>query len=402
VLEKTVYRQLLSHAFDIPISVTYWDGKEEMYGEGEPVVKVRFNEEIPLKSLTDEPTLTLAEDYMKGVIEIDGSIEELVASAYRTDHSFLTNNPFIKHFPKRSHSEKSSQKDIQSHYDIGNDFYEMWLDKTMTYSCAYFEHDDDTLEEAQMNKVHHILNKLQPEPGKRLLDIGSGWGTLLFVAAEEYGLHATGITLSQEQYDYTQQQIKERHLEGKVDVLLEDYREVDDQFDYVTSVGMFEHVGKENLGLYFQKVADFMKPNGRALIHGITGQHEGAGVDPFITKYVFPGGYIPNVAENLKHIMDAKLQFSDLEPLRRHYQKTLEMWYENYKKVEDKTAEKYGKEFARMWGMYLQACAGSFEGGNIDVMQYLLVKAPSGTGLPMTRQYMYDADKKEASVKQLG
>lgn len=397
MLEKTVYRQLLSRAFDIPVSVTYWDGKEEKYGDGEPVVKIRFNEQIPLKSFTDKPTLVLAEDYMRGAIEIDGSIQELVASAYRSADSFLTNNPFLKHLPKMSHSEKNSEKDIQSHYDIGNDFYEMWLDKTMTYSCAYFEHDDDTLEQAQLNKIHHILNKLQPEPGKRLLDIGSGWGTLLFIAAEEYDLNATGITLSQEQYDYTKEQIKERHLEGKVDVLLEDYREVHDQFDYVTSVGMFEHVGKENLGLYFEKVADFMKPDGRALIHGITGQHQGAGVDPFIIKYIFPGGYIPNAAENLTHIMDAKLQFADIEPLRRHYQHTLELWYQNYQKVEDKVVDKYGKEFARMWSMYLQACAGSFEGGNIDVMQYLLEKQPSGNGLPMTRQYVYDADEKKVS-----
>lgn len=396
VLEKTVYRQLLSRAFDIPVTVTYWDGKLEAYGEGEPVVQIKINKEIPLKEMTDKPTLVLGEAYMKGDIEIDGSVQELVASAYRQAGSFLKQNSFLKHLPKMSHSEKSSQKDIQSHYDIGNDFYEMWLDDTMTYSCAYFEHDDDTLEQAQLNKVHHILNKLHPESGKRLLDIGSGWGTLLFIAAEEYGLNATGVTLSQEQYDYTKQQIKERHLEGKVDVLLEDYREVNDQFDYVTSVGMFEHVGKENLGLYFQKVADFLVPEGRALIHGITGQHEGAGVDPFIIKYIFPGGYIPNVSENLKHIMDAKLQFSDIEPLRRHYQKTLEMWYANYETVREQVIAKYGKEFDRMWSLYLQACAASFEAGNIDVIQYSLVKAPSGTGLPMTRDYVYEEDKVKA------
>ncbi|MBP5845083.1 class I SAM-dependent methyltransferase, partial [Lactiplantibacillus plantarum] len=178
--------------------------------------------------------------------------------------------------------------------------------------CAYFEHDDDTLKQAQLNKVRHILNKLATQPGKRLLDVGSGWGTLLFMAADEFGLDATGITLSQEQYDYTQAQIKQRHLEEKVHVQLKDYREVTGQFDYVTSVGMFEHVGKENLGLYFNKIQAFLVPEGRALIHGITGQHEGAGVDPFINQYIFPGGYIPNVAENLKHIMAAKLQFSDI------------------------------------------------------------------------------------------
>ncbi|ANZ69332.1 SAM-dependent methyltransferase [Pediococcus claussenii] len=396
MLEKTAYRQLLSRAFDIPVSVTYWDGKEESYGDGEPVVKIQIKKSIPLKSLTDQPTLVLAEAYMDGDIEIDGSIQELVTSAYRQADSFLTKNSFLKFLPKQSHSEKASQKDVQSHYDIGNDFYRLWLDKTMTYSCAYFENDDDTLEQAQMNKIRHILNKLEPQAGKRLLDIGSGWGTLLFTAAEEYGLNATGITLSQEQYDYTKQQIKERHLEGKVDILLEDYREVHDQFDYVTSVGMFEHVGKENLGLYFQRVQEFLVPEGRALIHGITGQHQGAGVDPFITKYIFPGGYIPNSAENLEHIMDAKLQFSDIEPLRRHYQKTLEIWNDNYNQVKDQVIEKYGMRFARMWTLYLEACAGSFEAGNIDVMQYLLTKAPSGTGLPMTREYIYQADDQKA------
>ncbi len=396
MLEKTVYRQLLSRAFDIPVSVTYWDGKTENYGEGDPVVKIKLNKQIPVKEITSAPTKTLAEAYMKKDLEIDGSIQALVTSAFSHTGSFLTNNPFLKHLPKKSHSEKASEKDIQSHYDIGNDFYELWLDDTMTYSCAYFEHEDDTLEQAQMNKVHHILNKLEPEAGKRLLDIGSGWGTLLFTAAEEYDLNATGITLSQEQYDYTKQQIKERHLEGKVDVIMEDYREMNDKFDYVTSVGMFEHVGKENLGIYFQKVSDLMKDDGRALIHGITGQHEGAGVDPFISEYIFPGGYIPNMAENLTHVMNAKLQLADLEPLRRHYQKTLEMWDQNYLKVFDQAVEKYGEEFARMWDLYLQACAGSFESGNIDVMQYLLTKQPSGTGLPMTRDYMYE----DAKVKQ--
>ena len=395
MLEKTVYSQLIGRAFDIPVAVTYWDGKTETYGQGIPVVKIRFNKAIPLKEMTNQPTLVLGEAYMNKDIEIEGSVQALVASAYRQTDSFLTNNPYLKHLPKISHSEKASQKDVQSHYDIGNDFYEMWLDPTLTYSCAYFMNEDDSLKQAQLNKVHHILNKLNPKPGKTLLDIGSGWGTLLFIAAEEYGLHATGVTLSQEQYDYTKEQIQKRGLADMVDVQLLDYREVKGQFDYITSVGMFEHVGKENLGMYFQKVADFLNPDGRALIHGITGQHEGAGEDPFIEKYIFPGGYIPNVAENLHHIMDAKLQFADIEPLRRHYQRTLEMWTANYHQVMAKVSEIYGDKFARMWDLYLQASAASFEAGNIDVIQYLLTKEPSSTGLPMTRNYITEADLSE-------
>ncbi|KRL97128.1 SAM-dependent methyltransferase [Liquorilactobacillus satsumensis] len=392
MLEKTVYRQLLSRAFDIPIKVTYWDGKTESYGTGTPEVKINLKQEIPLKAMTSQPTLVLGEAYMNGVIDVIGNLQELIASAYRQAGSFLTNNPFLKHLPKISHSEKESKQDVQHHYDIGNDFYQLWLGKTMTYSCAYFEHPDDSLDQAQLNKVRHILNKLKPEPGKKLLDIGSGWGTLLFVAAEEFGLEATGVTLSKEQYQYTQQKIKEKGLAGKVTVLLTDYREIKKTYDYVTSVGMFEHVGQENLALYFKKVQEVLVPNGRALIHGITGQHQGAGVDPFINQYIFPGGYIPNVAENLTHIMNANLQLADLEPLRRHYQKTLEIWYTNYTAVIDQVQEKYGEPFARMWSLYLQACAASFEAGNIDVMQYLLTKAPSGTGLPLTRKYMYQLE----------
>ncbi|HJE98181.1 SAM-dependent methyltransferase [Ligilactobacillus acidipiscis] len=396
MLEKTIYRKLLSNAFDIPVSVTYWDGKTEDYGRGTPEVKVEIRQAFPLKELTSAPTLVLGEAYMNEdlLIEGDHAIQKLVTSAFRKSGSFLKKNSFLKHLPKMSHSKTDSKEDIQSHYDIGNDFYGMWLDKTMTYSCAYFQHEDDTLEQAQINKVHHILNKLDITDGGSLLDIGSGWGTVLFIAAEEYGVHATGVTLSQEQYNYTKQQIKQRHLEDKIDVYLEDYRDLEGQYDYVTSVGMFEHVGKENLAEYFQTVKRLLKPNGRALIHGITGQHDGAGVDPFIIKYIFPGGYIPNMVENLQHVMDAGLQLTDLEPLRRHYQKTLEHWQNNFAANYTVVEGRYGQKFARMWDLYLQACAASFEAGNIDVMQYLLVNGTSGTGTPMTRQYIYDADNK--------
>ena len=392
VFEKTVLNKALASAFDIPVKVTYWDGKTEKYGDGEAQVHIIFNKKFAFSDLASMPTLVLAEAYMHDEIEIEGSIQELVASAYRKADSFLTNQSgFGKSIVELlgNHSQKQSKKDIHQHYDIGNDFYRKWLDPTMTYSCAYFENENMTLEQAQIAKVHHILDKLNSTPGGRLLDIGCGWGTLLFTAAPEYGLETVGVTLSEEQYNYIVNKAKKLGLEDKVKVFLTDYRDLNEgTFDYVTSVGMFEHVGKENLEMYFQKVYDYLKPNSRALIHGITGQHRGAGVDPFIEKYIFPGGYIPNIAENVEHIMTAKLQLDDLEPLRRHYQKTLEIWNENYSKVFVDVEKEMGRPFARMWTLYLQACAASFESGNIDVVQYLLTKGPSGVGLPMTRQYM--------------
>lgn len=394
MLEKQVLKKLLANAFDIPIMVTYWDETSESYGSDLPKVHIKLNKKINIKDLSKTPTLVLAEAYMHKDIEIQGSIQQLIASAYKKQNSFLTNQDGFKNILSKighTHGEQESKQDIHSHYDIGNDFYKKWLDETMTYSCAYWQQDDINLKDAQIAKIHHVLDKLDTKPNKTLLDIGCGWGTLMIVGAKEYGLKTTGVTLSKEQYKFVVNKIKELKLEDLVTVKLMDYRELGDvEFDYVTSIGMFEHVGKENLELYFKKVSDYLKPNGRALIHGITGQHKGAGIDPFIAKYIFPGGYIPNVVENMQHIMDAKLQIEDLEPLRRHYQRTLEEWHKNYINVYEETKKEYGEPFARMWDLYLQACAASFESGNIDIMQYLITKGPSGHDLPMTRDYMYN------------
>lgn len=392
MLEKAAYKQIFKTSFKSPVTVEFWDGETQAYGEGTPIAKIIMHEPVSIKDIMAHASLTLGEAYMDGKIEVQGDLQQLVTSAYLSSQSFLRGSKFAKFIPKRSHSEKASKEDVQSHYDIGNEFYKMWLDPTMTYSCAYFANESDTLEMAQTNKVHHILNKLNVKPGETLLDIGCGWGTLILTAAKEYGLKATGVTLSQQQYDLVNQKIAAEGLEGQVSVILEDYREVKQQYDHITSVGMFEHVGKENLEAYFEQVDKVLVDNGTALIHGITGQQKGEGVDAWINKYIFPGGYIPGLSENIEHIMGTSLQIDDLEPLRRHYQKTLEIWADNFHAVKDHVLEHYGERFYRMWDLYLQACAASFEAGNIDVVQYLMTKGPSSANLPMTRSYIYHAD----------
>lgn len=392
MLDKTIYKQIFKASFNAPIDVEFWDGEQVSYGEGEPIAKIILHDVIPIKDIMAHASLTFGEAYMDGKIDIQGDLQKLVTTIYQSKDSFMNNSKFSKFIPKHAHTEKVSKQDVQSHYDIGNDFYEMWLDPTLTYSCAYFASEEDSLETAQWNKVRHILNKLHAQEGETLLDIGCGWGTLIFTAAKEYHLEATGVTLSQEQYDYVSQKIIDEGLEGRAHVYLKDYRELTETYDHVTSVGMFEHVGKENLATYFEQVNARLVDNGTALIHGITGQHDGAGVDAWINKYIFPGGYIPNIAENVNHIMQASLQIDDIEPLRRHYQRTLEMWTKNFHDVEESVIAKYGERFYRMWDLYLQACASSFESGNIDVVQYLLTKGASATNLPMTRAYIYQAD----------
>lgn len=380
---------MLSKSFPFPVKVTFWDGKSEIYGNGTPNIEIIFNDKIPVKEITRNASLALGEAYMDKKIEIKGSLQKLIFGAYESSDSFLRSSKFRRFLPEQKHTEKQSEKDVQSHYDIGNDFYKLWLDPTLTYSCAYFDKgNQDDLEKAQLDKINHILDKLHPEKGKTLLDIGCGWGTLMLIAAKKYELKVTGVTLSEEQYKLVQKKIYDQNLQDVAEVKLEDYRELgNQQWDYITSVGMFEHVGKENLGQYFSDVAKYLKKDGIALIHGITRQQGGAS-NAWLDKYIFPGGYIPGLAENIDHIVKSGMQIDDMEMLRRHYQRTIEIWDGNFNKQRETIERKMGERFTRMWDLYLQACAASFESGNIDVVQYLLTKGPSGKNLPMTRDYM--------------
>lgn len=391
MLEKTFYKSLLSHSFNIPVKVVYWDGKSAVYGDGDPEVTITLKEKLPIRDVTKNASIALGEAYMDGKIEIDGSIQKLITSAYENADSFMRSSKFRRFLPKQGHSEKESENDVQSHYDVGNDFYRLWLDDTLTYSCAYFENGNmNDLKQAQIDKVHHILAKLDPKPGKSLLDIGCGWGTLMLTAAKEYGLRVTGVTLSEEQFRLVQKRIEEEGLSDVAEVLLMDYRELGDRkWDYITSVGMFEHVGKENLGLYFKDIYKYLTNDGVALIHGITRQQGGA-YNGWINKYIFPGGYVPGLGEMVGHIVENNMQIADIEMLRRHYQRTLEIWDMNFNAHRSQIEDMMGERFTRMWDLYLQACAASFESGNIDVIQYLITKGASGKDLPMTRDYMYE------------
>lgn len=285
-------------------------------------------------------------------------------------------------------SKKNQEKEVQSHYDIGNDFYKLWLDETMSYSCGYFRHEDDSLYQAQVNKVDYILEKLYLKEGMSLLDIGCGWGFLLIEAAKKYGIHGLGITLSREQHDEFQRRIEAEGLSGQLEVKLMDYRDLektDLQFDRIVSVGMVEHVGRGNYQQFIDCAAHVLKPGGLFLLHFISALKEHPG-DPWIKKYIFPGGVVPSLREMLTCMAEADFHTLDIENLRNHYNRTLLCWERNFRDHIDDVRKMFDERFIRMWDMYLSSCAATFHNGIIDIHQILMSKGVNND-LPMVRWY---------------
>lgn len=386
---KTALKKIFRDSFKEPVKVIFWDGEEVNYNGEEPKYTVKFNKGISDELLNKDPTLALAEAYMDGDIEVEGSLEGLIVDLYKNKDSFIrVKSELLSKIIKSKNNKLDSKENAHYHYDIGNDFYKLWLDKSMTYSCAYFKDRNDTLEMAQENKIDHILKKLNIKPNQKLLDIGCGWGELIIRAARDYGAKSYGITLSDEQYTKTLDRIKENNLEDKVFVKLMDYRDLkNEKFDRVVSIGMLEHVGKGNLNDYFSKVNELLNDGGISLSHSITMPNDGAN-NIFLNKYIFPGGYVPGIKEIITEVAENDFHLLDVESLRRHYAKTLEMWSDNFESNLGEIRKTKDERFIRMWRLFLQGCAGSFKSGNIDIHQVLFSKGINDE-LPWTREYIY-------------
>lgn len=370
--------------------VQFETGEELHIGQMPAKFKVIIHEPIAYKKLIKSTSLALGEAYMNGAIEVEGDLIEALDELFKFQNQFSTDYSALKKLLHTSTSAKNQKKEVCSHYNLGNDFYKLWLDKSMSYSCAYFENETDTLEEAQYNKVHHILRKLNLKQGMSLLDIGCGWGYLLIEAAKTYGIKGVGITLSEQQYKGFKERIKAEGLEDYLQVELMDYRELrvsDLKFDRVVSVGMLEHVGRENYDLFFKSVDAVLKPEGLFLLHYISAYGEYPG-DAWIKKYIFPGGVIPSLREIIHLSADYKYYVQDVESLRRHYVKTLLSWYERFEAHLPEVRKLFDERFIRMWQMYLCSCAASFNNGVIDLHQILFTKGVNNQ-LPMTREYLY-------------
>ncbi|HHD2716769.1 TPA: class I SAM-dependent methyltransferase [Clostridium perfringens] len=391
-INKSIVKSIAEHLSDRPFDLEYWDGEVIKYGNGDPEFKVIIKNFPSKKELLADPSVALGEAYMKGDIDIEGDLQKFFESIIRNKDSFMNKNTVFRLASKiKAPSLMKSKKDIAHHYDIGNDFYSLWLDKTMSYSCGYFKNPTDTLYDAQMNKIHHILKKLNLKEGQHLLDIGCGWGYLIIEASKLYKVKALGITLSEEQFKKAKERIKQEGLEDLVDVQLMDYRNLEKsnlEFDRIVSVGMAEHVGHTNLPLFFKNVDSVLKESGLFLLHNITNLVETEG-NKWITTYIFPGGYLPTLREELNIAADINFRTLDVESLRLHYMKTLEEWCKNFMNHLDEERDMFDDEFLRMWHLYLATCAAAFHYWDIDIHQILFSKGINNT-LPMTRKYLYE------------
>ena len=402
MLQERLFKQVERRfqRLKLPLKVTLWNGQTlEPSAPAQLAVKVRTPK--ALAALVNPTMGSLARFYVEEELDLDGGAREAVRIAEAlSGYANLTGPANVGRVRDwMRHSRPFDRKAIRHHYDVNDDFFSLWLDRERVYSCAYFRRADDTLGLAQQQKLDHICRKLALRPGERFLDVGCGWGALVLWAAQHYRVRATGITLSDNQHAYAQRQIRERGLSELCEVRLVDYRDVpeDEPFDKIASVGMFEHVGRKNLPVYFGKLFRLLRPGGLVMNHGITltavGQEElGSDIGRFIDDYVFPGGELCHISKVVAEMSAQGLECQDVENLRPHYARTLWQWVDRLEANREAAVALVGEKAYRIWHIYMAGSAHAFARGWMSIYQVLAGKAAADgrLELPLTRDYIYE------------
>jgi len=382
---------------NLPVSLRLWNGSEFPLGRFEkPNVTLTVREAAALPLLLTPSLDNLGEAYVQGKIDLEGKLTDIIDVGYRFSAAAKHRaggvlNKVAQHF---THTKQEDKASIQYHYDVSNDFYKLWLDPNMVYSCAYFENGNEDLATAQLKKIDHILTKIRLQPGQTLLDIGCGWGALVLRAAQKFNARCVGITLSQKQFDLATERVRAAGLSDRIEIRLQDYRDTTGTFDRITSVGMFEHVGKKNLPAYFGRMRELLADDGFAMNHGITvpdpSEDPMDGSD-FMDRYVFPQGELPHIGLVLRTLQEGGLEAFDVELLRRHYARTLHHWADNFEARGDTIREMVGEKKYRIWRVYLAGCAHAFDTDQMSIYQVVCHKAgKSSASLPWSRRYIYE------------
>lgn len=389
-----LFKELSSNLPDIPFEVRYWDGKAERFGRGAPSFILVINRKETVNRILRKGTLGFAEEYVAGNIDVEGDFWQFVrfgndASFQDIEHSLrIKTAAFLQHITSLNTVTRAPEN-VAHHYDLGNDFYKQYLDKSMTYSCAYFRNNEDTLEQAQQQKYEHICRKLQLKKGETLIDIGCGWGGMLLYAGQHYGVKGIGCTLSKNQAEYAREMVLREGLDKSITILCEDYRNIKGQFDKFVSIGMFEHVGKAFIPEFMRKTRALLKPHSIGLLHTI-GKESNTPDDPWTMKYIFPGGHLPWLDNIIGAMGRNGLVPVDIENLRLHYAKTLDEWGKRFEENTQKIEKMFDERLVRMWRIFLNGSAAAFRWGNIRLYQILFTNGLNNS-LPLTREYLYNS-----------
>lgn len=390
--DRAVIRWIMRHVGNPRISIRLWNGDEFPVTDSRPIACLEFCSRRAVFELLRSPSVGFGECYSKGLVEVHGDIlafanEFTSALARKRDASYY--GPKIQSLlhAMRVNSMIRSRRNVHHHYDLGNEFYRLWLDERMVYTCAYYDTPAASLADAQVAKLDHVCRKLRLQPGQKVIEAGCGWGALALHMAEHYGVNVIAYNNSREQVAFARERAAGIGLDDRVTFIEDDYRTMDQRCDAFVSIGMLEHVGLANFSTLGALIKRCLKPEGIGLIHSI-GRSYSAKTDPWIVKHVFPGGHIPSLSEMMSLFEPHKFSIIDVENLRLHYARTCATWLENFESIADTVEGIYGQEFVRMWRLYLAGSSAGFQSGTLQLYQVLF--APRGNNkVAWTRDYQY-------------
>jgi cyclopropane-fatty-acyl-phospholipid synthase len=391
-IERWLLRQVLVACGNPAIRIVLWDGEAIESSGGAPLGDFVVRDPATLRRLLVDAKVAFGDSYSDGTIEIRGPMVDVLSAicvaAGRTSSSGLLGRILNRPPRRRSHSYAASRDSVYHHYDLGNDFYKLWLDERMQYTCAYYAEPDCTLEQAQLAKLDHVCRKLQLKAGETVVEAGCGWGGLALHMAERYGVSVRAFNLSHEQIAYAREWAQSTGLARRIEFVEDDYRNVTGKYDAFVSIGMLEHVGLENYSELGRVIDRSLLPSGRGLLHSI-GRNVPEPIDPWTDKRIFPGAYPPSLREMLGVLEPARFSVLDVENLRLHYARTLEHWLERYERAAGSVARMFDERFVRMWRMYLACSIATFRVGGLQLFQVVFARE-SNNNIPWTRNHLYE------------
>ncbi len=390
-LEGRMLARLLEYLGNPPLEFHLWTGERVAPPGIAPVARVRVSSRATLLGILADPQVRFPDAYSEGRLEIEGDLVQLLETIYHSSRSAPQPSTVrrLAERLRRPHVNtlSGSRDNIHHHYDIGNDFYSLWLGQTMAYTCAYYPAPEATLDEAQAAKMHHVCRKLRLRPGESVAEAGCGWGTLALHMAQHYGVKVRAFNISREQVAFARERAARLGLGSQVEYVLDDYRNISGRYDAFVSVGMLEHVGVDNYEALGGVIARSIGPRGRGLIHSI-GRSQSAPLQPWIEKRIFPGAYPPALSEMMRIFEPWEFSVLDVENLRLHYAQTLRHWLELFESASGRVREMFDEKFVRMWRMYLAGSVAGFTTGALQLFQ--VVFAPRDNNeVPMTREHLY-------------